>query len=176
MKMTEETNAAEPEIKEPQIYVAPKAPNLKTKVLGDKMIQFVGGKFETDDKRIITELDERIKTNPSFSRLIKKVDKSLGERLVAEHQKQLRNAGISGPVTSEDVKNLQKHSLEARDAELVAQGASAEELGNMANQLAQDGLKLTEADPHQAEIKDPPVQTKTEEPVDPMAVFKNQKQ
>lgn len=159
----DENQAVESEIDQyvetKSLYVAPEAHSLRIG-LNCGLIQFKNGTFETDDEQIIKELEELMKTNAGIKRRVKKVDRALGAAIVKKHQNTLRRQGVSGPFTSQHLREMSNIQLSQRDEMLKAAAGGDAEVNKLAEDLAKDGLLLTEATTP-AQPQDPPIQNET---------------
>ena len=126
---------------ETRIYVTPRNPNLNLGLDVDGLrcqIQFVNSRVDLDIETA-DALDMLLKKNRALAAKIKLVDKSAAEAIAKAHMLKHRGGPVSGGMHSGHGKDMEK-----RDDELRQQGVSEDALAKLRDELAADGLVLTE--------------------------------
>ncbi len=117
---------------EKQTYAANNAPTLKFGKL-----RFKDGVYETTDPDEIAMFDHAIATRPSVSALIRKVDREAALAVVAKFEARKRKAGVTGPLSSADLKEMEGRGVNPEIGKLQ-EDAQKEEI------IPKDVLQATE--------------------------------
>lgn len=127
---------------ESKTYVAPEHPKFRVKLRG-KLRFFEAHQLILTNAKDIAAMDAALnKPGSSLRRFIRVVDRAAAEKMAAELKAAARPAAARGAfTTAHHVQN----TLAQRDAELTAQGATAEQADAIREELAKDSLVITEA-------------------------------
>ncbi len=139
-------------------YVSPNATGFSFRI-NKTRLRFKNGALDLTDPMLVKELDDLIITNPTFQRLVKKVDKAAALKLMNAHKDSV-HGGIKGGITAQGVIDAQKTPL-ASDAALS--NLDVEQQNKLIDDIQEDnGLNITKVP--EAPVQQPLKESKPAKP------------